>query len=144
MVNAFNPASGNRELFNSSLLNNLLASTATQQKPEIPNLNNPSLMIPFLQTPQSNTNQQNAILSNQLAQMVTQNTKYKPNQGTNSGETKSKGESSTGTDAFMREFQTRILGLLFTQNKMLIDLKEKNEILQDTLACLINEINSLK
>jgi len=27
---------------------------------------------------------------------------------------------------------------------MLIDLKEKNEILQDTLACLINEINSLK
>jgi len=44
----------------------------------------------------------------------------------------------------MREFQNRILGLLITQNKMLVDLKEKNEILQDTLACLINEINALK
>jgi len=27
---------------------------------------------------------------------------------------------------------------------MLVDLKEKNELVQDTLACLINEVNSLK
>jgi len=52
--------------------------------------------------------------------------------------------SSQNYETLMREFQNRILGLLITQNKMLVDLKEKNEILQDTLACLINEINALK
>jgi len=144
LVNAFNPGNGNRDLFNSALLNNLLASTATQQKSEITNLNTSSLMIPFLQTPQPNSNQQNALLSNQLSQMVSQSSKFKTNQGINSGEIKSKGDTNSGADAFIKEFQSRILGLLFTQNKMLIDLKEKNEILQDTLACLIKEINSLK
>jgi hypothetical protein len=52
--------------------------------------------------------------------------------------------SQANYDNLMRDFQSKILGLLVTQNKMLIDLKEKNEMLQDTLACLINEINSLK
>jgi len=56
---------------------------------------------------------------------------------------KSENGGLTG-DGFLKEFQGRILGLLFTQNKMLMDLKEKNDVLQDTLACLINEINTIK
>jgi hypothetical protein len=55
-----------------------------------------------------------------------------------------KSKESPASEAFMKEFQSRILGLLFTQNKMLVDLKDKNEVMQDTLACLITEINSLK
>jgi len=57
---------------------------------------------------------------------------------------KMKTENGLTGDGFLKEFQGRILGLLFTQNKMLVDLKEKNDALQDTLACLINEINSIK
>jgi len=45
---------------------------------------------------------------------------------------------------FMKEFQTKTSGLLLSQNKMLLELKEKNEIIQDTLACLINEMSALK
>lgn len=59
-------------------------------------------------------------------------------------ELKTKQDFNPASEAFMKEFQTRILGLLFTQNKMLVELKEKNEVLQDTLASLINEINCLK
>ena len=57
---------------------------------------------------------------------------------------KTKSENGLSGDSFLKEFQGRILGLLFTQNKMLTDLKEKNDVLQDTLACLINEINTIK
>lgn len=57
---------------------------------------------------------------------------------------KLKSENGLSGDSFLKEFQGRILGLLFTQNKMLTDLKEKNDVLQDTLACLINEINTIK
>ena len=57
---------------------------------------------------------------------------------------KNKTENGLTGDGFLKEFQGRILGLLFTQNKMLVDLKEKNDALQDTLACLINEINTIK
>jgi hypothetical protein len=42
------------------------------------------------------------------------------------------------------EFQNKTLSFLFNQNKMLIDLNEKNELVQDTLACLISEITALK
>ena len=52
--------------------------------------------------------------------------------------------SNQSHEPIMREFQNRVFGLLLTQNKMLVDLKEKNEIFQDALGCLINEINSLK
>jgi len=44
----------------------------------------------------------------------------------------------------MKEFQSQTSGLLLSQNKMLLELKEKNDIIQDTLACLINEMSSLK
>jgi len=62
----------------------------------------------------------------------------------NTAETKSSSEAGFSGETFLKEFQSRIFGLLFTQNKMLTDLKEKNDVLQDTLACLINEINTLK
>lgn len=52
--------------------------------------------------------------------------------------------AGTAVEAVMKEFQSRISEMLLNQNKMLIDLKEKNEIIQDTLACLINEMSSLK
>ena len=91
----------------------------------------------------------------QMNQLIQQNMKPKPMPQPNTvtvinpptptpNDSKKNTEGSPVSEAFMKEFQNRILGLLFTQNKMLIDLKEKNEILQDTLACLINEINSLK
>ena len=51
---------------------------------------------------------------------------------------------NSAIEAFMGEFQSKMSGLLLSQNKMLFDLKEKNEIIQDTLACLINEMSSLK
>jgi len=47
-------------------------------------------------------------------------------------------------EEFMKGVQTKVVDLLFAQNKMLVDLREKNELVQDTLACLINEVNSLK
>ena len=49
-----------------------------------------------------------------------------------------------GNESLMKEFQNRILGLLITQNKMLVDLTDKKEILNNSLGCLINEINLLK
>jgi len=57
-----------------------------------------------------------------------------------------KDSNSTGfnLEEFMKGVQSKVVDLLFSQNKMLIDLKEKNELVQDTLACLINEVNSLK
>jgi hypothetical protein len=51
---------------------------------------------------------------------------------------------SSDDQTFMKEFQTRIMGQLFSQNKMMIDMKAKNDELQDTLAGLVEEIGSLK
>jgi hypothetical protein len=117
---------------------------------------------------QSQNMLQNGSLSQfALAQILSQNLKMKPLNVPGNTTTNSTTVIQNNTESFtnvankpkpleaslqanpnyenlMREFQNRILGLLVTQNKMLIDLKEKNEILQDTLACLINEINSLK
>lgn len=50
---------------------------------------------------------------------------------------------SSTTDS-MLDFQVKTLGFLESQSKMLIDLNEKNGLIQDTLACLIGEITSLK
>jgi len=42
------------------------------------------------------------------------------------------------------QFQNKLSEVLISQNKMLIDLREKNDLVQDTLACLINEVSALK
>jgi hypothetical protein len=61
-----------------------------------------------------------------------------------SAPTGSNNSSNSATEAFMKEFQSKMSGLLLSQNKMLLELKEKNDIIQDTLACLINEMSALK
>jgi hypothetical protein len=143
--NAFGQANGNRELFNTSLLNNLLASSAPQQKNDMSGLSGQALLLPFMQNTQSSQNPTNSLLTNQISQLLSQNLKVKPGNNSSQAEIKTKTETnSSSTEVFLKEFQTRILGLLFSQNKMLMELKEKNEVLQDTLACLINEITSLK
>jgi len=60
------------------------------------------------------------------------------------GSNNSNGSTNSATEAFMKEFQSKMSGLLLSQNKMLLELKEKNDIIQDTLACLINEMSALK
>jgi len=60
------------------------------------------------------------------------------------GSNNSSGSQNSATEAFMKEFQSKMSGLLLSQNKMLLELKEKNDIIQDTLACLINEMSALK
>lgn len=153
------PGNVDRNVFGGSILNNILVPNNTQQ----PGFHNSAIVIPILQTPQGPIQQpitimpaqNNAMNPVQMNQLIQQNMKPKPMPQPNTvtvinpptptpNDSKKNTEGSPVSEAFMKEFQNRILGLLFTQNKMLIDLKEKNEILQDTLACLINEINSLK
>lgn len=52
--------------------------------------------------------------------------------------------SNSNLEEMMKDMQSKLTELLFNQNKMLVDLREKNELVQDTLACLINEVNALK
>lgn len=135
----------NQNMFNNSLLNNILVSQQTASKPEISNINGSNFLIPFLQTnQQQQTQPQQNVLTNQFSQLFNQTQKSGKTLNASISEIKSKNESNVATEAFLKEFQSRILGLLFTQNKMLIDLKEKNEMLQDTLGCLINELTALK
>ena len=125
------------------------------------------------QTKQNNSSTQNSnLLANSnlsqllLTQFMAQNMKNKPipvncsanvnsvfqspsdvNTSLNMANKVKQLESSSpnqGNESLMKEFQNRILGLLITQNKMLLELKDKNEILHDSLGCLINEINLLK
>jgi len=62
----------------------------------------------------------------------------------NQFEKKTKPETGFCVDTFLQEFQSKMYGLFLSQSKMLEDLAEKNDILQDTLACLIKEVNFLK
>jgi len=66
------------------------------------------------------------------------------NNPSSNGSNSSKNPNNPTLEAFMKEFQSQTSGLLLSQNKMLLELKEKNDIIQDTLACLINEMSSLK
>jgi hypothetical protein len=143
-----------RNLFNNQILNNYLVSANQQGNP----YSNQAIVIPIMQTPQGNIQQQMMMqsqpnnMNNYPAQLLPQNMKPKminpmnnmPTANPTTPDIKKNGDANPVSEGFMKEFQSRILGLLFTQNKMLIDLKDKNEILQDTLACLINEINALK
>jgi len=148
-----------------SLLSSLLGTQGASTNPQTdagftPN----SIVVPIIQNPQNslgllnnlpNTNvlpvQQNGI--NPLSQLLAQaqsmkvnpspmNAQPQPNQTII--DNKPKADGGFCNEAFLKDFQARTFNLLFTQNKMLIDLREKNDMLQDTLACLINEINLLK
>lgn len=48
------------------------------------------------------------------------------------------------TDAYMRDFQMKIFNMFQIQNKVLMDLKEKNNMLTDTLNVLLQEIKKLR
>jgi len=87
-------------------------------------------------------------------QNFAQNIKIKPNMmydpsnnvspSTNMNDNSQKDNTNATLEEFMKDVQSKVFDLLFSQNKMLIDLKEKNELVQDTLSCLINEVTSLK
>jgi len=140
----------NRNLFNNQLLNNLLLANSQQNMPKIenstPQLNDifagllqnsqQSLMLSMLNNPQGAMN---------LNQMLPQNVKSMVNQAeTINEENRIKMEHTNSCEAFLKEFQAKSMSLLFSQNKMLGELKEKNDILQETLALLIGEINNIK
>jgi hypothetical protein len=147
----------NQNMFNPPLFNSLLLNPNQQTITKIEN-QGPQLgdLMTILQTSQPNNiyaglnaaaQQQGAF---QLGQFMTPNTKPKMDQlgalqdAMNDENNKPKIEHTAGCEAFMREFQSKTLSLLYNQNKMLSDLKERNSMVQDTLACLISEINTIK
>ena len=158
-----------KELMSSLFMNNCYLNPNTPNSKADSPTGNP-ILIPYKQnssqTQQNNSSAQSNLSQLALAQFIAQNLKIKPiaingsnngNQGLQSGPdgnisfnmaNKVKQLESLipnpNNEALTREFQNRILGLLINQNKMLIDLKDKNEILQDSLECLINEIGAIK
>lgn len=147
----------NQNMFNPPLFNSLLLNpnqqTITKIENQAPQLGD---LMTILQTSQPNNiyaglnaaaNQQGAF---QLSQFMAPNTKPKMDQlgalqeAMIDENNKAKIEHTAGCEAFMREFQSKTLSLLYNQNKMLLDLKERNSMVQDTLACLISEINTIK
>jgi len=66
------------------------------------------------------------------------------NNNSSNGSNGSGNQLNSTLETFMKEFQLQTNSLLLSQSKMLTELKEKNDIIQDTLACLINEMSSLK
>ena len=81
----------------------------------------------------------NVILSNSGNESYSDNnSKGSRSSGSN---TKNSGQND---DGYLKEFQSKLFGLLLSQNQILIDLKERNDVVKDTLVELITEINSLK
>lgn len=140
---------------NTQLLNNIMLSNAQPNflagaAPQFGDM-----FSSMLQTPQGSGivgNGNNQFTGLNFGQLMAQNMKLNASlptsnihENSDSDTTHVKAEYSTTLPEFpIKEFQTRIFGLLSTQNKMLYDLKEKNDGIQDTLACLISEINILK
>jgi hypothetical protein len=133
-----NNGTGDRNIFNSTILNNILVPNSNQQQ----GFPNNAYVIPVLQGSQQQMPQQliipsqnvqmnnlpvNQILSGSIKKQAIQ--QQTPQQMVQTPDMKMKSEMNPASEAFMKEFQTRILGLLFTQNKMLVELKEKNEVL---------------
>jgi len=118
-------------------------------------MNQNIVFMPYQQNMQQAMPQQSMQQSVQSPfQNFAQNIKIKPTMSfessispsANSGDNLPRDNNSSGfnVEEFMKGVQNKVVDLLFAQNKMLIDLREKNELVQDTLACLINEVNSLK
>ena len=163
-----------KEFMSNLLLNSFLNPSTPNPKTESPTGNPIHIpYIQNANQIQQNTQNSNLLANSNLsqlalAQLITQNMKIKPtilntpgsgntnpifqspsdsNSSFNMANKVKPLESFSPNQSYeppMREFQNRIFGLLITQNKMLVDLKEKNEIFHDALGCLINEINSLK
>jgi len=53
-------------------------------------------------------------------------------------------DKSQSMEGSVQDFQSKLLSLVLSQNKMLTELKEKNDLFQDTLSCLVGEVAELK
>lgn len=155
-LNQISPFMANNQIGN-PLLNNLLtlnaANTMTgniQSENSFASFNNNNMIlqaqnnIALLNNAQNQSilqSQQNGSIAQLLAQAAV---KGNPTLGSSPMEIRPKTEGQFSIENFFKDFQTKVFGLICTQNKMLGDLAEKNDLLQETLACLINEIGSLK
>jgi len=157
-----------KSLFNAPMLNNILMSNGNngmnkinEQRP-----NNAPMMqmaqpmyVPFIQNQMAvDPNMQNySFIPVQQGfqpqfQNFAQGIKVKPSMDMNimsSSTPNSNGDyqkeiKNFNIEEYMNQFQNKLSEVLVSQNKMLIDLREKNDLVQDTLACLINEVNALK
>ena len=153
-------AGDNLSLFNSQTLNGLLLQNPHQIMPkiEIPQSQNNDMIANFLQNSHSNPGFNNMFanhtpfnLNHLLSQNLnkTSNTPVSNQQintllDQNKNENQAKSDHILVCENYIKEFQAKTYNLLYSQNKMLSDLKEKNDTVQDTLACLINEVNTLK
>lgn len=138
---------------NTQLLNNIMLSNSQANFLQSGTSQFGDVFTSILQNPQGSTivgNGNNQLAGVNIGQLMAQNMKLNAPipvnslQDTSDSDTHVKAEYVGSPEFPIKEFQTRIFGLLSTQNKMLYDLKEKNEGIQDTLACLISEINILK
>jgi len=149
-----------------SLLSSLIGAQGANPSPQgdvsFSSVTQNGIVVPIIQNSQANLGllnnlpnttvlpvQQNGM--NPLSQLLAQSMKMNPAMNAQPQpnnnilfDNKSKSDANFCNEAFLKDFQARTFNLLFTQNKMLTDLREKNDMLQDTLACLINEINLLK
>ena len=53
-------------------------------------------------------------------------------------------EADQQTDSSTRDFQNKLFNLVSTQNKILNELKEKHDVLEEALRTLTTEVSSLK
>jgi len=134
-------------------INNNFTSVVAQNQQNVFNPLNGAQMFPQnmrIKNAPSNNNNLISINSLNMSTIDSDNRNMSNNNSGSSpssaptGSNNSSGSQNSATEAFMKEFQSKMSGLLLSQNKMLLELKEKNDIIQDTLACLINEMSALK
>jgi len=150
-----------KPLFNTSLLNNILLTNGNNNVGKVneQRVNTLPLMqigqpiyMPLLQNQMSQDNMQNISFIpvqqgfqqgfQPQVQNLTQNMKLKQPMDMNtfnysppnSVENVQK-EKGFNIEEYMNQFQSKLSEVLISQNKMLIDLREKNDLVQDTLAC---------
>jgi len=135
-------------------INNNYTSVVAQNQQNVFNPLNGGQMFPQNMRIKNAPSNNNNLISINSLNMSTIDSDSRNNMGSNNngsspssaptGSNNSSGSQNSATEAFMKEFQSKMSGLLLSQNKMLLELKEKNDIIQDTLACLINEMSALK
>jgi len=107
---------------------------------------NNSGMVQYIpvQQQQQQTIQQSPIQNFAQSIKIKPNMSYEPSVNVSPVQNNKDNNGGSNLEEMMKGVQNQLVDLLFAQNKMLVDLREKNELVQDTLACLINEVNALK
>lgn len=153
LINANNMNNGS---LNNMMVNGVSTGRSSQAETSFAPYTNGSMIVPITQSHQNNLKMQNSlsnislppnqqIMFNPLEQLLNANNQANSlAESTPLMDTQTKLEGDFSGEDFLREFQSKTFNLLLGQNKMLMDLKEKNDVVQDTLACLINEMNDLK